>query len=588
MKKQKWKTVFISLKKTFTIIWQYKKSYVFLSVLVNILQGILPIISVKVLQRIVNHIQTKNVSFEEILYWIIIYVSVGCVLTVISEIYSYYFSKFSMNFAKFIDKTLIQKAMNLTLLDFEDSKTYNTINRAQVESGSSLLAYFESFLYVMKGSTSLITSVFVISDFELWIIPIILIIPSIQYLYSLRIARRQFDITIARTGKERQVWYIEFLAMTGKAFKEIRLNGLKEYFLNKYDKLKKEMMNQDLKLLKEARNINLFLSLSEQSVSGGIIAYLLYCGYKKVILIGDMTTYITCMDNVKNNLVFILTQIKIIFQKSLSVELFHTYLEMPEKDFNIGEEIEEIKTIELKNVSYKYRNSHHYALTNINLTIELGKVIALLGENGSGKSTLIKIILGFYDDYEGEIYINNIDMRNINMKSYYSKISCVFQDYIKFETTLRENVAYGDVGRVEKEDEIEEALLLSELNKSIYKKNGLDTFLGNWFGEKELSSGEWQRIAIARAFFKKSDLYILDEPDASLDVVIEEELLRKYKKKLSESMGIFITHKISHAKEVADQIVVLKNGRIIQSGTHDYLIENEGMYKKLYNLHKKK
>lgn len=174
------------------------------------------------------------------------------------------------------------------------------------------------------------------------------------------------------------------------------------------------------------------------------------------------------------------------------------------------------------------------------------------------------------------------------MKSYYSKISCVFQDYIKFETTLRENVAYGDVGRVEKEDEIEEALLLSELNKSIYKKNGLDTFLGNWFGEKELSSGEWQRIAIARAFFKKSDLYILDEPDASLDVVIEEELLRKYKKKLSESMGIFITHKISHAKEVADQIVVLKNGRIIQSGTHDYLIENEGMYKKLYNLHKKK
>ncbi|MCW8000057.1 histidine kinase, partial [Clostridium sp. cpc1] len=189
------------------------------------------------------------------------------------------------------------------------------------------------------------------------------------------------------------------------------------------------------------------------------------------------------------------SQINQIIQQSLYVELLFQFFDIEVRKDNSVIDINEINKIELKNVSFKYNNN--YAIKDVSLVIERGTTIGLVGENGSGKTTLTKLILGFYDDYEGEILINDINLRKINKTSYTKKIGCVFQDYIKYETTLRENVGFGEIDNIYSDEKILNAIESVGLKEGIYINNGLETIIGNWFGDKQISIGEWQRIAIA-------------------------------------------------------------------------------------------
>lgn len=285
------------------------------------------------------------------------------------------------------------------------------------------------------------------------------------------------------------------------------------------------IIDQDVKLVKKATKINATLDFLDQIIFGSIFFYLIMEGVHHSILIGDVITYTKCISTVKSNM-------ETIF--SLFIRLFFQFL-----DIKTSSE-DENKKIEFKDVCFKYKSNDNYVLENINFKIDNNHIIGIVGRNGSGKSTLSKLILGFYDDYEGEILVNGVDLKNLNKISYCKQIGCVFQDYVKYETSLRENIAFGNLRILNNDNIINNALNFVQLKANIYSKEGLDVCLGNWFGGKQVSIGEWQKISIARTLVKDADLYVMDEPDSSLDAESELEMLQSYSKVFQNKLGIFI------------------------------------------------
>lgn len=355
---------------------------------------------------------------------------------------------------------------------------------------------------------------------------------------------------------------------------------MKDFILNKYETLKNLSITEDIKLLKQAFYYDVIIDLLENLVSGGILLWLVFLGFTKRLLLGEINTYINCVQQIQQQTESIIQQAGDGFQNTLYLKLLFEFLDLqPQKKQDQGIQIGRIRKIEMKHVFYRYRDNQEYVLKDFNMILEPGRTVGLIGRNGSGKTTLIKILLGLYTDYEGEILINGINLKNINQKNYMKKIGCVFQDFVKYEASLRENVSYGNIEVHEDKTKIKEILHQVKLE---YEKIGLDleSVLGNWFGTTQVSGGQWQKIAIARAMAKNADLYLFDEPDAALDIQTRGALVDMYVRLMEHNMGIFISHDVKEVHNICNYIVLLENGEIIEEGTHEELMEKKEEYYK--------
>ena len=582
------KDIIVNLKKCFYLILRYSRLYMCVTLCFSILQGIFPALSLVVMQKILNKLQSGDRVLLPFIYLIIVYTLIDMISSLLSAIYNYYYTKFLSHFNKHIELLRLKKGVELSLRDYENTETYDVINRAQQQNGQTVLSFFGQFMSILQLVITICSSLIILANFRTgWIvILIILIFPFLKYLFTLKIAKMQYDMRSRRTKDERNIWYIDYLIMTGVAFKEIRIFGLKEYFIKKYTALMDKIIQQDVNLAKKSILVQTGLLLCDQIAAGGAFLYLVFCGIKQIILIGDVVTYTRCIFSIKNNLESIFEYFSSIANEALLIGWLFDFLELktavPLVDSSVN--ISGIDSIQMIHVSYKYKGSSEYALRDISFTIKKNEVLGIVGKNGSGKSTLIKIILGLYDDYEGDILVNDINLKAINKESYYESVSCVFQDYMKYEASLKDNIGYGDLEHIDNTMEIENILKYVKLKENIWLEDGIDVLLGNWFGKKQLSIGEWQRVAIGRGIFKKSKLCIMDEPDASIDAEAERQLIQMYKKVFSHKIGIYVSHKINHVRYLTVQIVVLDNGNVSEFGTHTELMKHEGIYYKLFKL----
>ena len=245
----------------------------------------------------------------------------------------------------------------------------------------------------------------------------------------------------------------------------------------------------------------------------------------------------------------------------------------------------QIEKIEMINVSYKYPGKKNYVLKDINLTLKKGEIVVLVGENGSGKTTLIKLLNGLYDNYEGDILINGINLKEIDRESIRTKMSTLFQDYNKYQFSVKENIGFGDITEIESFDKIQDSAKKATANDFIEKlENKYNQQLGTWFKEGvQLSGGQWQKLAIARLYMKGGDVFILDEPTASLDPRSEFHFFNEFKKNVENRISLFITHRFINAN-ISNRIIVLSNGKIVENGNHNDLMRLNGIYKKMYDL----
>ena len=559
----------------------YNHSYVFVSTLGMLMQGILPSVTLVIMQRIVNLLQRGNFDLNYLLILGGIFLLCNFTEEVLTYVYSYYTNIVSIEFNKSISLSMIQKASKLSLESYENPDTYDIINRAQSQGGTSLIAAITQFQGIIKSGVTIVSMLVLLIRYRWWMAIAIVFIPVVKCVITVKIDNEWFIKKCKRTKKERKAWYIEFLMMTGNAHKEIMLLGIKKYLIDECRKIKDSIIGQDRAMYKKTLFWGLTLEISDIVVSGMMYAYTLIQGFYGYILIGNVLTYLECIRNVCDHLNGIFSQISDAVQQAMYIEWYYRFMDLEEMRCNEGIEINYIDCIEFKNVSYKYNMRDEYAVKNINFKLERDEPIGIIGENGSGKSTLIKLILGYYDNYEGTIYVNGIDMKKINKESYFKRIGCVFQDYIKFEGTVRDNIGYGNMKLYNSDIDLFRIVDEMKLDK-VLSREKLDTQVGNWFG-KQLSGGEWQRIAISRTIARNADLLLFDEPDASIDITKQLEMVGVYKKYFENKLGVYITHKINSVHHLVSKIYVMDQGKIIQEGCHDELIKIDGKYKELYD-----
>ena len=581
------KTIIKRLRDSILMINKYRKGYIIAMILCAIILGIMPAVSTKVLQIIINYLQQGGARLSKYILLILLYILIDIILILVQAAENIYNSKFKMEFSNYLKFKMQSHAMDIPLKYYENNESYDLIRRAQDQNGGTIISFIDSIIFLFQILITLMSNIWIISGFHPEVIAIIFIIPLLRYIFSLYILKKKYQLTMIRTKDDRLAWYIEHLFLTGYAYKEIKLFSLKEFLLERYRNIKNNWIEKDMNIIKKSSKVQVILALIDECLSGGIFYFYIISGLKKVIFIGDVITYTKCIFSIKSNITNLLNNFSTIMENALYVDFLYQFFELSGDDTTDKEdncEIDKIETIEFKHVTFKYPETKQYILRDLNLKLVKGKTLGIIGKNGTGKSTIIKILLGFYTDYEGEIYVNGINFRKLKEGDYYQKVSCLFQDFMKFEFSLRENIGFGCMDRIQMDKSIVSTLQKVGLDYLCATNEGIDLLLGIWFGKRQLSLGEWQRVSIGRAIFREADVYILDEADASLDVESEAKLIELYNEVFTNSIGIFVTHNIKAVRKVADEILVLTNDGEYEYGKHIELLKKRGEYYSLYNM----
>lgn len=583
--------MFKNFKRIFKVLINKNKLHIGIVLTTTLMKGIIPTISIYLMQVLINKLSDEKNDLTYLLNILLLYILIDIIYSLINTINIYCSNKLQMNISLEINMRILNKTKKLSLKHFEDSETYNKIKRAQNESDARIYEYFMLYVQVIQNTITLVSTSFLLLTWRWWAIIVVMISPIISSLLMARFSKKQYNIYMERTTLERKKWYIGYLLTNDIAFKEIKIYNLSDYFKNLYKTISEGFIKQDISLVKE-RSICFFLvQIIEELLLAFLIVKIIVSTFLKEIMVGSTMAYIRCISSIKGNVESVLQNIISIYENSLYVEQIFAFLDMKIPNEIKQEDIvlDDIETIEIKDLSFKYNNSETYALKDVNLYLEKSDMVAIVGKNGSGKSTLVKLISGLYDEYEGDILINNISLRNINKERLRELIGIVYQDFTKYELTLRENIALGKVENMNDDEKI-----LRSLNQAngmnIIKKieNGLESQLGFWFEEgSQLSGGEWQKIALSRAFIRDAKLYVLDEPSSALDPTAEIEVLDKYSKLINNKIGVMVTHKINNISNISNKIVILEKGRVINVGTHEKLLEECDIYKKLYYISRK-
>ena len=564
-------------------IFNYDKKYIYILLISVVISGILPPISTLLSQEVVNALQ-KKMHIKIIFFYVILYISVDLVDTLYKYGLQYYKTRFSYGFNLHFNIKILEKASKLKLKDYEDSETYNMISRAQDEGNGKQLVYIETFMNIFSGIITMISYLLIIISFKPQLVIIIIIVPIIKYLITKKIGILSFDLLKRRTNDLRKSRYFQYLMTYGEYFKELKIFNLFSVFIEKYKFYTKKFNDENLCLERKKAVSLSIVSIIETLVDGGLFSYIVYNGYIGTILIGNVLTYMKAITQVKQQMTVVLGTFSEIYKESFFIDQIIDYFQLLETNEERKIVINSIENIKIEDLSYKYKEGQDYILKNINLEIKRNETVAFVGQNGSGKTTLIKLIMGFYDDYEGNIYINGIELKKIDQKSLIDKIATVFQDYVKYQATFRENISYGNMSVFEDDSvlySICEELGIKRLIEN--SENKLDSQIGHWFDNgMQISIGQWQKVALARAFIKNAELYILDEPNSALDSIAEADMLKLYEKIIRNHMGIIVSHKFNVLVKRVDRIVVLSEGVISGIGTHESLLKLNSDYRKMY------
>jgi ATP-binding cassette, subfamily B, bacterial len=508
----------------------------------------------------------------------------------LTQLNEYFDQTLQLDLTMHVGISTLEHAAQLDLQFFEDSNFQDHLSRSTANIGQNISQFLSSAIDIIRYFLQTVSLAILLAAIDPIVILIIvpLVIPYIWF--NLRLAQLRYTKQVRQTTRKRWSTFYTRRLMDSDYIPEVKIFGLEALLLGRYRTLMTDLKREDYNLVVKGDLLgSTVFDIVFAIVYIGILLYAAYRVYLGTLRIGDLVVYLRSSQQFSSFALRVGKSMSGLAEQSLYVEEWKRFMSSsPIMDASGGDTPPLTGDIVFENVNFQYPSTKRQTLFDINLTVKEGETVAIVGENGAGKSTLVKLLLRLYDTDTGVVKLGGTDLRSINLPYLRQKLSYVPQHFNRFEGTAAENIAFGDWQRLLND---RQAVVAVAKRAGIHQMvsdmpEGYDTMLGRKFGEYELSGGQWQKIAIGRAMARDSLVIVLDEPTASLDARSEFEIFSHLKKLSTGRTAIIISHRFSTIA-MADRIVVMEKGRIVEEGTHDVLMDRDGLYANMYRLHQR-
>jgi ATP-binding cassette, subfamily B, bacterial len=574
------------------IMWDSGPAVVIFGLVSRVFSSLLPVallwITKLIIDNIVHAVSTHQ-PVKPVLWWLVVAeFSLAVLNSILIRTIDYSDSLLADKYTRYVSIRVMNHAASLDLQAYEDPVFYDRLERARVQATDRLVMIQAIGRLVQQSITTVTLSVSIML-FSPWLMLLLIagVVPA--FLGESHFAFLGYEKNFRQTPTRRQLDYLRILGGSKEAAKELKLFGLRGFLRDRFTKLSDDIYDENVALSRRKLIAGSLLSMVGTMGYYSAYVFVIWRTVRGELTIGSLTFLAGAIQQASSNIEQIFSTLAGIGDQALFLTDLMAFFEMKptiqSKPNALPTPKPILHGIEFRDVSFSYPGNSRLILDHINFTLHTGERLALIGENGQGKTTIVKLITRLYDPTGGEILLDGIDLREYDLEDLHREIGVIFQDFMRYEMTARENIAVGRIEELNNTELLKGAARKSMADETIGRlAMGFDQMLGRRFEQGvDLSGGEWQKVALARAYLRDAQLLILDEPTASLDARSEFEVFHRFSELTAGKMALFISHRFSTVRS-ADRILVLENGKITEEGTHDQLASMGGRYAEMFEM----